>query len=58
MRTEEIKFIEGFLGLLGTAMVGRVRVAKNSQASALKYRKRVINQLVKGIRAVAGSEEF
>jgi len=56
--TEEIKFIEGFLGIVGTAMVGRVRAGKESQASALRYRKRVINQLVKGIRVVAGGEEF
>lgn len=57
-RTEEIKFIGGFLGLVGTAMVGRVRAGKESQASALRYRKRAINQLVKGIRAVAQGEEF
>ena len=57
-RTEEIKFIEGFLSIVGTAMVARVRADKESQASALRYRKRAINQLVKGIRAVARGEEF
>jgi len=57
-RTEEIKFIEGFLSIVGTAMVGRVRAGKESQASALRYRRRAINQLVKGIRAVAKGEEF
>jgi hypothetical protein len=57
-RTDEIKFIEGFLGRVGTAMVGRVRAGKESQASALRYRKRAINQLVKGIRAAAIGKEL
>ena len=57
-RTEEIKFIEGFLGLVGTAMVGRVRAGKESQASALRYQRRAINQQVKGIRTLAKGEEL
>jgi hypothetical protein len=57
-RAEEIKFIEGFLGLVGTAMVGRVRAVKESRAAALRYQRRAINQLVKGIRAVAKGENF
>jgi len=57
-RTEEIKFIEVFLSIVGTSILGRVRAGKDSQASALRYQRRAINQLVKGIRAVAGGEEF
>lgn len=57
-RTEEIKFLEGFLRLQSNAILGRIRVGKNSQLSALRYQKRAINQLVKGVRAVAKGEEF
>ena len=57
-RTEEIKFIEGFLSIVGTAMVGRALVGKESRTSALRYQRRAINQLVKGIRAVAKGENF
>jgi len=57
-RAEEIKFIEGFLGLVGTAMVGRVRAVKESRAAAMRYQRRAINQLVKGVRAVAKGEKF
>lgn len=57
-RTEEIKFLEGFLRLESNAILGRIRAGKNSQLSALRYQKRAINQLVKGVRAVAKGEEF
>ncbi len=57
-RTEEIKFLEGFLRLESNAILGRIRAGKNSELSALRYQKRAINQLVKGVRAVAKGEEF
>jgi len=57
-RTEEIKFLEGFLRLESNAILGRIRAGKNSQLSALRYQKRAINQLVKGVRTVARGEEF
>lgn len=57
-RIEEIKFLEGFLRLESNAILSRVRSAKNSQLSALRYQKRAINQLVKGVRIVARGEEF
>ena len=57
-RTEEIKFLEGFLRLESNAILGRIRAGKNSQLSALRYQKRAINQLVKGVRTVAKGEEF
>ena len=57
-RTEEIKFLEGFLRLESNAILGRIRAGKNSQLSALRYQKRAINQLVKGVRTVAKGKEF
>jgi len=57
-RIEEIKFLEGFLRLESNAILSRVRSAKNSNLTALRYQKRAINQLVKGVRIVARSEEF
>ncbi len=57
-RTKEIKFLEGFLRLESNAILGRIRAGKNSQVSALRYQKRAINQLVKGVRAVAKGVEF
>ena len=57
-RIEEIKFLEGFLRLESNAILGKIRAAKNSQLSALRYQKRSINQLVKGVQAIARSEEF
>jgi len=57
-RTEEFKFIEDFLKMQDRSMLVRVKRAKDSQLSALRYQKRAINQLVKGIRTVAKGEEF
>ena len=57
-RTEELKFIEDFLKIQDRSMLGRVKRAKDSQLSALRYQKRAINQLVKGVRTVARGEEF
>ncbi len=57
-RKEELKFIEDFLKIQDRSMLGRVKRAKDSQLSALRYQKRAINQLVKGIRTVARGEEF
>ena len=57
-RTEEIKFLEGFLRLESNAILGRICAGQNSQLSALRYQKRAINQLVKGVRTVANGEKF
>lgn len=57
-RTEELKFIEDFLKIQARSMQGRVKKAKHAQFSALRYQKRAINQLVKGVRTVAKGEEF
>ena len=57
-RTQELKFIEDFLKIQDRSMLGRVKRARDSQLSALRYQKRAINQLVKGVRTVAKGEEF
>ena len=57
-RIEEIKFLEGFLRLESNALLGKIRSEKNSHLSALRYQKRAINQLVKGVQTVARGEEF
>ena len=57
-RMEEIKFIHDFLRLQDKSVLIKVRMAKSDHTSALRYQKRAINQLVKGIRAVARGEEF
>jgi len=57
-RTEEIKFLEGVLRRESNAILRRIRAGKNCQLSALRYQKRAINQLVKGVRSVASGEEF
>jgi hypothetical protein len=57
-RIEEIKFLEGFLRLESNAILGKIRSEKNSHLYALRYQKRAINQLVKGVRIVARDEEF
>lgn len=57
-RTEEIRFIEDFLKLQDKVVLAKVRSAKDSQVSALRYQRRAINQLLKGVRTVARGEEF
>ncbi len=57
-RTDEIKFIDDFLRIQDRAVLGRMRSAKNDHASAERYQKRAINQLVKGIRTVARGEDY
>lgn len=55
-RTEEIKFIEDFLKLQDKALLGKARAASNRLEASQRYQKRAINQLVKGVRAVAAGE--
>jgi len=57
-RTDEIKFIDGFLRIQDRAVLARIRSAKNKHATAERYQKRAINQLAKGIRTVASGEKF
>ncbi len=55
-RTEEIKFIEDLLKLQDKALLGKARAASNRLETSQRYQKRAINQLVKGVRAVAAGE--
>jgi hypothetical protein len=56
--TEEIKFIEAFLKLQDNVLLGKLRGAQQSQTSGFRYQKRAINQLIKGVHAIARGEDF
>jgi hypothetical protein len=56
-RTEEIKFIEDFIKLQDKVLIGKVRSNERKLNSSVRYQKRAINQLVKGVRIVARGEE-
>ena len=49
-RTDEVKFIEDFIKLQERALLSKFRYAEQSQNSALRYQKRAINQLIKGLK--------
>jgi len=57
-RTHEIKFIEDFIKLQDEVLLGKVRSNERKLDSSVRYQKRSINQLVKGVRIVASGEEF
>ena len=57
-RRDEIKFLKGFLRLQETSLLHKVRAEKNKFDLLLRYQKRSINQLVKGVRIIASGEEF
>ena len=56
-RTEEIKFIEDFIKLQDKVLIGKVRSNERMLDSIVRYQKRAINQLVKGVRFVAGDQK-
>lgn len=53
-RTEEIKFIEDFIKLQDKVLISKARSNEMKLDASLRYQKRAINQLIKGIRLVAG----
>jgi len=55
---EEINFIEAFLKLQDNVLLGKLRSAQQSQTSGFRYQKRAINQLIKGVQAIARGEDF
>jgi len=55
-RTEEIKFIEDFIKLQDKVLISKVRSNERKLDSSVRYQKRAINQLVKGVRLVAGDQ--
>lgn len=57
-RTEEIKFIEDFLKLQNKVMLERARDQQTKLINSLRYQKRAINQLVKGVRAIVSGSEM
>jgi hypothetical protein len=57
-RAKEMKFVEGAVKLFDRSALSKMRQAKDKEVSALRYQRRAINQLVKGIRMIARGEEF
>jgi len=56
-RTEEIKFIEDFIKLQDKVLISKGRSNERRLDASLRYQKRAINQLIKGVRLVAGGQE-
>jgi len=56
-RTEEIKVIEDFIKLQDKVLISKVRSNEGKLNSSVRYQKRSINQLVKGVRLVAGDKK-
>ena len=52
-RTEEMRFIEAFMKLQERVLLNDIRTSDARHASSERYQRRAINQLVKGVRAVA-----
>ncbi len=57
-RTDEKKFIEDFLKLQDKVLLGKAKTEQAKLTNSLRYQKRAINQLVKGVRAVASGQDF
>lgn len=55
-RTDEKKFIEDFLKLQDKALLGRAKTEQAKLTNSQRYQKRAINQLVKGVRALANCQ--
>jgi hypothetical protein len=57
-RVEEMKFLRGFMRLQDTVLISKITGAKKNHASAIRYQKRAINQLVKAFNQIANGEGF
>jgi hypothetical protein len=57
-RTQEIKFIEDFLKLQNKVILGKARNQQATLTNSQRHQKRAINQLVKGVRAIASGSEI
>ncbi len=51
-RTDEVKFIEDFMKLQENSFVSKFRHSKRLKDSAMRYQKRALNQLIKGVNGV------
>lgn len=57
-RTDEKKFIEDFLKLQDKVLLGKAKAEEAKLTNRLRYQKRAINQLVKGVRAIASGQDL
>ena len=57
-RVEEMRFLRGFMRLQDTVLISKITGAKKNHASAIRYQKRAINQLVKAFNQIANGEGF
>ncbi len=57
-RTDEKKFIEDFLKLQDKVLLGKAKTEQAKLTNSQRYQKRAINQLVKGVRAIANGQDF
>jgi len=55
-RTDEIKFIEDFMKLQENSFLSKFRHSKRLKDTAVRYQKRSLNQLIKGVNRIAVSE--
>jgi hypothetical protein len=55
-RTDEVKFIESFLKLQDQSFLAQLRHHKRLKDSAVRYQKRSLNQLIKGVNRIATGE--
>jgi hypothetical protein len=55
-RTDEIKFIEDFMKLQENSFLSKFRHSKRLKDSAVRYQKRSLNQLIKGVSRIATGE--
>lgn len=56
-RTDEVKFIEDFMKLQENSFLSKFRHSKRLKDSAMRYQKRSLNQLIKGVKAIATGVE-
>ena len=56
-RTDEVKFIESFLKLQDQSFASQLRHNKRLKDSAVRYQKRSLNQLIKGVNSIAKGAE-
>ncbi len=57
-RTDEKKFIEDFLKQQDKVLLGKAKAEEAKLTNSLRYQKRALNQLVKGVRAVANGQDL
>jgi hypothetical protein len=55
-RTDEVKFIEDFMKLQENSFLSKFRHSKRLKDSAVRYQKRSLNQLIKGVSRIATGE--